>query len=248
LYSTLVAVNQSERQVHLATAMMHTAQTHSSGIATLMEQGHQMLRLAFWLTGDPAATIDAVAEALDGHDAADGFFETSMTVWARKLVIAKALGTLHSQMAASIHRTKMRSAGVPPQRDSLPPPAWTASHEVTSAYLNSALLAIDLFPRCTLLLLLFEKLSLDDVATLLNADKELVKEAEGIALTELARNIAVEQGWAPMIGSQFSAVAEQAVCEKKRMPHMVNRRHGRAMPAISKPQTTRRLLLYLNDM
>lgn len=192
-----------------ATAMTHTTQTHSSKVPTItfMEQGHQVLRLAFWLTGDPAATIDAVAEALDGHDAADGFFQALMTVWARKLVIAKALGAVHSQLAASIHRTRIRSAGVPPDWDSLPPPAWTARHEVTRAYIDKALLAIDLFPRCTLLLLVFEKLSLDDVSTLLNADKELVKKAEEIAFTELTRNIALEQGWAPTSGARASWTA-----------------------------------------
>ncbi len=186
--------------MHIETVMMHATPTHGSEVPalTFMEQGHQWLRLAFWLTGDPGATIDAVTEVADGHDAAHPFFQEWMTVWARKLVIAKALGKVHPQMAASIHRTKLRSAEISLQWDSLPPPAWSAGHEVGSAHLENALLAIDLFPRCTLLLLVFEKLALDDVASLLNADKELVKEAEEIALTELARNIALEQGWTPM--------------------------------------------------
>jgi hypothetical protein len=48
------------------------------------------------------------------------------------------------------------------------------------------LLAIDLFPRCALLLTVFEKLSLDDAALLLNADKALVRKAQNQGLLELA--------------------------------------------------------------
>ena len=58
--------------------------------------------------------------------------------------------------------------------------------------LERALLAIDIFPRCALLLTVFEKLSLDDATVLLGATKELLKKAREIGLYELARNLAPE--------------------------------------------------------
>jgi len=56
------------------------------------------------------------------------------------------------------------------------------------------LLTIDLFPRCALLLTVFEKLSLDDAALLLNADKALVRKARNQALLELVGAVAGGRG------------------------------------------------------
>jgi hypothetical protein len=56
--------------------------------------------------------------------------------------------------------------------------------------LERALLAIDAFPRCVLLLLMFEGHSIDDAMVLLDADRELVHKAQVFALQELTRNLA----------------------------------------------------------
>jgi len=174
----------------LETAMLYTTQTHQAVAAT---------------------TIDTVSEASDMHDAANPFFAGWMAKWKRKLAIAKALGAVHPEMAVSIQQTGLRSAAVPTQGDPFPPPSWSAGHEVTSTQLVNALLAIELFPRWVLLLLIFEKLPLYDVAILLNADKKLVKKAEQIALTELTRNVALEQGWVSNSGANAVANGPDAV-------------------------------------
>jgi DNA-directed RNA polymerase specialized sigma24 family protein len=62
--------------------------------------------------------------------------------------------------------------------------------QMTTPELERALLAIDLFPRCALLLTVFEKLSLDDAALLLNADRALVRKAQSQALLELTGAVA----------------------------------------------------------
>jgi DNA-directed RNA polymerase specialized sigma24 family protein len=58
------------------------------------------------------------------------------------------------------------------------------------AELERALLAIDTFPRRALLLRVFEKLAIEDIGVLLNADRESVKTATTIGLIQLARNLA----------------------------------------------------------
>ena len=64
------------------------------------------------------------------------------------------------------------------------------------------MLAIDFFPRCAVLLTVFEKLSPDDTAVLLSSDRECVKTAAAIGLIELTRNLAARPHhsvtvWAP---------------------------------------------------
>ena len=59
-----------------------------------------------------------------------------------------------------------------------------------------ALLAIDLFPRATLLLLVFEGMQIADAATLLDTEPDLLKKAEAIGLRELTANIAATKATA----------------------------------------------------
>jgi hypothetical protein len=69
-----------------------------------------------------------------------------------------------------------------------------ATHPMSSPEFERVVLAIDTFPRCALLLTVFEKLSLDDAALLLNADKALVRKARGQGLLELAGAFAGGRG------------------------------------------------------
>lgn len=57
------------------------------------------------------------------------------------------------------------------------------------------MLALDVFPRCALLLTVFEKLSIKDTTVLLGADEALVRKAQCLGLIELTRNIARGRGW-----------------------------------------------------
>jgi hypothetical protein len=77
--------------------------------------------------------------------------------------------------------------------------------------LQRALEAIDIFPRCVLLLTIFERLPMEDAVTLLDAGKETISTAQAIALTELAGNLAREQGWRPETSVPQQPIFE-AVC------------------------------------
>jgi len=53
------------------------------------------------------------------------------------------------------------------------------------------------FPRCAILLSVFERVSIEDAAVLLDVDRELFRKAQAIGLQELTRNLAGIQEWTP---------------------------------------------------
>jgi hypothetical protein len=75
----------------------------------------------------------------------------------------------------------------------LAPAGWTLSQNANAADLDRALLAIDLFPRCALLLSVFERVPVADAAVLLDSTPALVESARNIGLRELTANLAPPQ-------------------------------------------------------
>jgi hypothetical protein len=102
------------------------------------------------------------------------------------MVIARALGEIRDDLAASARRSELNSASKP----AMPPRDWTLDQGTTKVEIENALLAIDLFPRAALLLLIFEKVPMADVLILLDADANLIRKAQAIGLRELTRNLA----------------------------------------------------------
>jgi len=146
------------------------------------DQASRLCWLAFLLTGDRTRGLEATIEVLNTEDAVNPFFENWVVAWSRKLLIAKALGTVRAEMRASMSRTELRHFEYSTGMDCSPLSTWSFGTGTETLQLERALLAIDLFPRCSLFLMVFEKLSLDDAAILLNTDKELVATARSIGL------------------------------------------------------------------
>jgi DNA-directed RNA polymerase specialized sigma24 family protein len=142
--------------------------------------------LAFFLTGRRDISIDITADAAASEDYASPFFADWMDGWQRRLVIGKALTAIRGELAASARRTEIAHA----IRSEIPR-KWSPGPDTTKADLERALLAIDLFPRAALLLLVFERVRIADAATLLDAKPELLKKAQAIGLRELTVNLAV---------------------------------------------------------
>jgi DNA-directed RNA polymerase specialized sigma24 family protein len=142
--------------------------------------------LAFLLTGDREEGAEVTAAALDSP-ADNAFFSAWMLAWSRKVVIAKALAAVRQELAISAR--KIAQARSPRCTPALPR-NWSLTPDAGRLELERALLAIDAFPRCVLLLLMFEGLSIDDAMVLLDADRELVHKAQVFALQELTRNLA----------------------------------------------------------
>jgi len=145
--------------------------------------------LAFLLTGDRERSLDVTRETLPSPDERDLFFPSWMWAWSRRIAIAKALGLIRAELAASARRTVSQRV----DKAALPPRSWTLDRSVTKLQLESALLAIDVFSRCALLLSLFEGAALGDVALLLDSEPGLVQKARAIGLRELTRNLAAMQ-------------------------------------------------------
>jgi hypothetical protein len=157
---------------------------------TFGRERSELLWLAFLLTGDRASSVEAVAAAMDLDDAGNPFFRNWMVSWSRKLVIAKALSVVEQDMAESAERTRRRNC---PRPTEAPGRGWSLDPAAGKAELERALLAIDLFPRCAVVLTVFEKVSEEDAATLLNADRQLLRTAKAIGLAELTWNLARPQ-------------------------------------------------------
>jgi len=147
--------------------------------------------LAFLLTRDRGLSVDVTLEAVSVPGDAAPFFSFWMVAWSRRVFIAKVLAAIRIELASSARRTASQRA----EKAELPPRNWTLGRDTTKAQLESALLAIDMFPRCALLLSIFEGVSLNDVAILLNVEPGLVRKALMIGLRELTRNLARIQGW-----------------------------------------------------
>jgi hypothetical protein len=144
-----------------------------------------LYQLAFLLTERQDLSIDIAADTAVSDDYTSPFFTEWMRGWQRRLVIGRALTAIHDELGDSARRTQLaRVHGSAAPRD------WSLSPDTTKADLEQALLAIDLFPRAALLLLVFEGIQTAEAATLLDADATLIRKAQAIGLRELAANLA----------------------------------------------------------
>jgi DNA-directed RNA polymerase specialized sigma24 family protein len=142
--------------------------------------------LAFLLTGRRDVSIDIAANAALSEDYPNSFFADWMSEWRRRLVIGHAVTAIRDQLADSVRRIKKAhvDAAQTSERN------WPTGPAVTKADLERALMAIDIFPRAVLVLLVFEGMRIADVAALLEADPALVKKAQAIGVHELTASLA----------------------------------------------------------
>ncbi len=108
-----------------------------------------------------------------------------MVTWSRKIFIAKVLGNVPLEARAPQLGARLRGLRSGAWRGF----QWRMDPAVGKPELERALLAIDWLPRCALVLSMFEKLAIEDIAILLNVDRESVKAATAIGMIEAARNL-----------------------------------------------------------
>jgi len=159
------------------------------------EHSSELYWLAFLLTGDQEQSLQSFTNALDVKDGANPFFRDWMASWARRLVIAAALEVIVSELRESARRVERSHDQDAVCVGSPPPGTWTGFQDMTKAEFERAVLALDVFPRCALLLTIFEKLSIQDAVALLGVEQALLRKAQGLGLIELTRNIALGRGW-----------------------------------------------------
>jgi DNA-directed RNA polymerase specialized sigma24 family protein len=142
--------------------------------------------LAFLLTGDRERSIQAFTGALNSETPAPAL-QKFMLSWARRLVIVAALGTIRRQLRESALRT------LPATKGDVAELARLASADLgrlTKQELEEALLEMDAFSRCVVVLAILEKLPVKEVADLLGADEGAVKAAQARGVTEMTWRLA----------------------------------------------------------
>jgi DNA-directed RNA polymerase specialized sigma24 family protein len=166
---------------------MTTTENNKGGSASHVAD---LYSLAFLLTERQDLSIEIASDTAVSGDYETAFFTGWMRGWQRRLVIGRALTAIHDELAGSARRTQLAHVTRSARDSAAPPSNWSLSPDTTKADLDQALLAIDLFPRSALLLLVFEGIRMADAATLLDADPALIRKAQAIGLRELTANLA----------------------------------------------------------
>lgn len=147
--------------------------------------------VATLLTGSRKIATDVTFQAIAPPQDENAFFSTWMQGWPRRIVIAKAVTAVREELAQSARHTQLMLG----ENSEVPPQSWTLDWNTTRPDLERALLMIDLFPRAAVLLLLFERVPLNDAAILLASEPDLVRKALAAGARELTINLARMQGW-----------------------------------------------------
>jgi hypothetical protein len=142
----------------------------------LEEQSFELFSLAFLLTGDTERSVEAFDRALD-------YDETENP---RELVIGEALGTIRTELRTSRQRTAALAEDTSEGDARL-----QARPEIAREEFEEAVISIDAFPRCAMLLTIFEGMSIRAASALLHADEALTRAAQRIGIVELTRNLTV---------------------------------------------------------
>jgi hypothetical protein len=156
------------------------------------ERAEELYCLAFLFTGDRELSVRLVLEAIDLQQPGEVPFETGLTPSLRKEFIAKALTEIREELFVSATRLASRQ-----KQEGLPPVGRSLNAGTTKAQMQNVLLAMDVFPRCALLLMAFERLNLADASVLLGSNPDLVLKGRTTALRNLTRGLARMQDWHP---------------------------------------------------
>ena len=145
------------------------------------------------ITGDAVSEPDNAPESVLLNQTANPSFAQWIAAWPRKLAIARAVGRVVVELKDSAHRMELFDRT---QLRSVLQLDWRRLCSLSQAQLERGIAAIDLFPRCALILTGFEKMPLEDAAILLGARREVVANAQAIGLAQLSKSLAGVQGWA----------------------------------------------------
>jgi hypothetical protein len=158
-------------------------------IQVFEEQSAELYTLAYLLTANTDRGIEAFSRALDLGEPENPAFGGFMNSWARKLVAVEALGTMAVELRTSKERVARMS-----EEETSSGGKWKRRPYISKEEFEDAVIAIDAFPRCAMLLTIFEGMSVQAASLLLNADKSIVRKAQRIGIVQLTRNLAGDRG------------------------------------------------------
>jgi hypothetical protein len=149
-------------------------------IETFEEQSSELYSLALLLTGDVDRSVEAFDRALDFEDQNP-----------REVIIDEALGTIRTDLRVSKQRVARTSD------DGLANARWKRRAYIGREEFEEAVIAIDAFPRCAMLLTIFEGKSIEEASALLHEDEKLTQKAQRIGIVQLTSNLAGDSGRDP---------------------------------------------------
>jgi len=155
----------------------------------------------FLLTGGGSSNESIVSDGLGSQGSSNTFFINWMKEWSRKVAIAKALDGIRQEIADSADRTKLDRAEF-----SIARRGQRLDPAINRSEIEKAILPIDVFPRCVLVLTVLEGLPFEDTALLLGAGEELTKKGYAVGLQEFTNQLVRMQAgpsWRP--GSAIAA-------------------------------------------
>jgi len=146
-------------------------------IETFEEQSSELYSLAFLLTGDVDRSVESFDRALDFEDEDP-----------REAIIDEALSTIRTDLRASKQRVA-RTAD-----DGLANARWKRRAYIGREEFEEAVIAIDAFPRCAMLLTIYEGKSIEEASALLHEDEKLTQKAQRMGIVQLTSNLAGDGG------------------------------------------------------
>ena len=142
--------------------------------------------LAYLLTGDRERSVQAYTGALNSEAPAPAL-QKFMLSWARRLVIVAALGTMRRQLREAALLAEPATADELAGLDRLAPADLA---RLTKREVEEALLGMDAFRRCVVILTVFEGQRAQETAELLGADVHTVKAAQARGVAEMTWRLA----------------------------------------------------------
>jgi len=142
--------------------------------------------LAYLLTGDRERSVQAYTGALNSEAPAPAL-QKFMLSWARRLVIVAALSTMRRQLREAELRSEPATGDELAGLDRL---ATADLARLTKSELEEALLGMDAFRRCVVILTVLEGTRANEAAELLGADVNIVKAAQARGVAEMTWRLA----------------------------------------------------------
>jgi hypothetical protein len=161
-----------------------------------IEQAHasavDLYRTVYLLTGHSEFSLKLITDAIFSETDVELFWSAEMLTQLRRTVIGKALEAIWEELAFSACQTAVLPASHP-----YLPLGWSLDANTSKLQVESALLSIEVFPRCALLLTLFEGLSLADTSALLRSSEDLTAKGQVLGLWQLVSTLAHRQDQRP---------------------------------------------------
>ncbi len=161
--------------------------------------------IAFLLTTRAELSLDVTIDALDSGDGLEHMCSPQTLAHLRKTVIIAALEAIRREIAESARETTLQQS----HQGFIAVEGWFLDPNISKEQVEVALLSIGAFPRCALLLTVFEGLQLEDAAALLHSDRELISRGRMKGLYDLTRNLASIPFTAPTL-EEIERTAQRA--------------------------------------